>query len=170
MSTTSQGGLRPLSLSASQSQQGQQSAVNDAKAALGGWGTSIGSFISQRAARLSVPRTDSNASAASGSTGISQTTSSSSAYSIPSPLDAPQASGAINNAPSASSSSFFSWTFSKSSSTASIQPELAPEQTPKNNTTEDDSDATFQPRDLGEFPPPSHTNNTNTNVEHGVAL
>ncbi|TDL17234.1 hypothetical protein BD410DRAFT_730247 [Rickenella mellea] len=48
--------IRPLSVTAAQ-------AAGEAKATLGAWGSGIGSFLSQRAARLSLPRTISSGSA-----------------------------------------------------------------------------------------------------------
>ena len=60
-STSSLTALRPPSLSSVTSLNASTVAA-EAKTALGGWGTSIGSFISQRTARLSAARTTSTSS------------------------------------------------------------------------------------------------------------
>ena len=172
--TQSQGRtLKPLNL------QSASQAANDTKAALNTWGTNIGSFISQQTSRLSVPRTDSTATASSGSTG------SSSAYSTqPSPAGSPPLGGtseSTNNVVVGQSKSttslppvsslFSSWSFGRTSpvktrsstsvdvvsSTAGVRDEA-------------DIDPSFKPKDLGEFGPlPSRSDNS-INVQPGLAL
>ncbi|EJC97833.1 uncharacterized protein FOMMEDRAFT_114559 [Fomitiporia mediterranea MF3/22] len=188
--TPSQTGLRPLSLSTGPA----QSIASDAKTAIGSWGSSIGSFISQRTARLSVPRTNSVTSAGSQSTSSTSVFSTdgslvSSPAEIQDPITAQERVGNGTNwtngtaeagestpASTPLTSLFSSWSFGKAtaSTTTSPPPVSAPTTAPdqglaaKLAATNGDvqvQDLDFQPRDLGDFEPPKSSNSSIRNSE-----
>jgi hypothetical protein len=171
-------GLKPLSLGvgagsesagagAAQGQPAQQQAqapsVADVKATLGSWGSSIGSFISQRTARLATPATEQTSTPAASST----PTSSSTVFSASPPTvqtqgnagGSPTKAAPSSRPPStASTTSSFSLTFgrasllgSRLSSSLGAAVSKTENTRTQSKTTEVEEDEFFKPKDLGEF-------------------
>ncbi|KAL5524377.1 hypothetical protein ACEPAF_9517 [Sanghuangporus sanghuang] len=183
-------GLRSLSLSKNSPPQQPSSAstvATDAKATIGAWGSSIGSFISQRTARLSAARTDS-VSSASSVPGQSSATSPQTEKSLveSSTSTSHNVEGAVhgqgngsagdgNDTTTASTpltSLFSSWSFGKNAPAkpASPQPPPIQNETVKGPIGGGDGPS-FQPRNLGEFEPPrSPSVRSNDDVQPGMAL
>ncbi|KAL5519875.1 hypothetical protein ACEPAG_1535 [Sanghuangporus baumii] len=183
-------GLRPLSLPKNSTPQQPSSAsvvATDAKATIGAWGSSIGSFISQRTARLSAARTDSLSSASSVPGQSSATSPQTEKSLVESPTSTSHSvEGAVheqgngsagdgNGAAVASTpltSLFSSWAFGKNAPAKPTSPQPPPMQ---NETSKgqigDSDDSSFQPRNLGEFEPPrSPSVRSNDDVQPGMAL
>lgn len=163
-------GLRPLALSAAQT-------ATETKAALSTWGSNLGTFISQRATRLTVPRTTSGNSA---SGVLSQGSSSSSSYSTqpPSTVGSPPLGETTEATPQQRSTSspppltslLSSWSW-KAKSTSPPSAQSKPPLEVEEDYTE------FKPRNLGEFEPPVKTDvrkstdtGMSTDVQPGMAL
>ena len=107
----------------------------DARASISSWGSSIGSFISQRTSRLSVPRPESAASESS-ITSISAPASIINSEDPTSPTGPPRAAPvttsasddppAVRPSPTPISSVFSSWSFGRASPTKAPSPALEP--------------------------------------------
>lgn len=162
-------GLRPLALSAAQT-------ATETKAALSTWGSNLGSFISQRATRLTVPRTTS----ATSTTALSQGSSSSSSYSTqpPSVGGSPPLGEATESTPQQRSTSsppplaniLSSWSWK-------AKPSTQPPAQSKPSLEGEAHDPEFKPRNLGEFDPSVKTDirkstdtGTSTDIQPGMAL
>ncbi|THH07775.1 hypothetical protein EW145_g3151 [Phellinidium pouzarii] len=170
LSSSSQAGLKPLSLSTS-----SPPPPAGAKTTINAWGTSIGSFISQRTARLSVPR-PANATA-SGSSGSTYSTQPSPTGSPPAEDLSGRAEGARNQSrtgtnilPTSVPTLISSWSLGRAVSPMPASPAStpAPLQEPKLEL-EKEPDFPIHLRDLGEFGPPS-SSDSSVNVQQGMAL
>lgn len=168
LSTSPHTGLRPLSLSTS-----PPIVASEAKQAIGSWGSSIGSFISQRTARLSVPRTNSTESAQSGSDNPGGTPP---VEDKPAPKRSSGSSGMSESGAVATplSGVFSSWSFGRASVVKPTEPAPSPGQTADVKGRQgNDEVLAFQPRDLGEFEPPRspvQSISSSASVQHGMAL
>ena len=196
-STTSQSGngLRPLSLSKNNNAPGQQQTTTpastvaaDTKATIGGWGSSIGSFISQRTARLSArtnsiptvstapPQTDAKRDSASQPIVESPT---SITHHVEGPVPR-QGNGSAVDSPPPLTNLFSSWSFGKATTASASKPAEPPappplparkEQPKALNGEDENGNAVFQARNLGEFDPPrSPSVLSNDEVQPGMAL
>ncbi|KAI5118799.1 hypothetical protein M0805_005141 [Coniferiporia weirii] len=163
LSSSSQTGLKPLLSTPSQ----QQLPAVEAKATINAWGASIGSFISQRTARLSVPRVGS----------IVTTGDQSADGSVSNPVGSPPIENVSERAGSAGSHDkavanattipattpvsnlLSSWSFGRATSTSPV---------PMSDKGPNHVEDTVQPRDLGEFGSPTSSNGS-VIVQHGVA-
>ncbi|KAH8114416.1 transport protein Avl9-domain-containing protein [Phellopilus nigrolimitatus] len=170
-STASQAGkLKPLALATSI----PTPPASDPKATLNLWGSSIGSFISQRTTRLATPRRESATIANNVVAHPSQPSHTSPAESLPVGRTSRPGSGVessiVSPASTPVSSLFSSWTLGKAASTkpTSPAPMTSPEQ--KADEHEENIEPVFLPRDLGEFEPPSSSNSSINSVQPGMAL